>query len=184
VSFHVWRGLEEWLAEACELTIADDRLHAMGVQLGADPHPYRVDYELTTGEDWVTARLYATARDASGSRALDLRRGADGLWTANGEPQPHIEGALDCDLAFSPLTNFMPVRRLGDEPLDHVMAFVSVPDLSVTRSPQRYEPIDARRVRYVALDSDFTAELELDEDGVVVRYPRLAERVAAGAMAS
>jgi hypothetical protein len=32
-------------------------------------------------------------------------------------------------------------------------------------------------VRYVALDGDFTADLELDADGLVVRYPRLAERV-------
>jgi uncharacterized protein len=183
VSLHVWRGLEEWLAEACDLTIADGRLRATGVQLGAEPHPYRADYQLTTGDGWVTERLQVTCADASGSRELDLRRDADGRWTANGEAQPQLEGALDCDLAFSPLTNFMPARRLGDEPVDHVMAFVSVPDLAVTRSPQRYEPIDARRVRYVSLDSDFTVELELDEDGVVVRYPRLAERVAAGAMA-
>ena len=33
-------------------------------------------------------------------------------------------------------------------------------------------------VRFVSLDSDFTAELELDPAGLVVRYPRLAERVA------
>jgi hypothetical protein len=36
-------------------------------------------------------------------------------------------------------------------------------------------------VRYVSLDSDFRAELELDEDGLVVRYPRLAERLSSGA---
>jgi hypothetical protein len=33
-------------------------------------------------------------------------------------------------------------------------------------------------VRFVSLDGDFTAELELDDDGLVARYPRLAERVA------
>jgi hypothetical protein len=38
-------------------------------------------------------------------------------------------------------------------------------------------------VRFVQLDGDFTAELELDEDGFVVRYPRLAERVPSGARA-
>jgi uncharacterized protein len=179
LSLLVWRGVEEWLAEACEVTLSGDRLRARGVQLGAEPHPYRVDYELITEASWVTERL----RVACGERSLDLIRAADGTWTANGEPQPQVQDALDCDLAFSPLTNFMPARRLAGEPVDHVMAWVSVPDLAVVRSEQRYEPIDARTVRYVGLDSDFSADLELDEEGFVLRYPRLAERVPSGARA-
>jgi hypothetical protein len=175
----VWRGLEEWLAEECTVVIDADRLHARGVQLGAEPQPYRVDYELATGVGWVTERLLAR----SGDRSLDLRRTEQGAWTANGRSLPDLEGALDCDLAFSPLTNFMPARRLGVEPVDHLMAFVSVPDLAVERSRQRYEPIDDHHVRFVSLDSDFVSELELDDDGLVVRYPRLAELVPSGARA-
>ena len=175
----VWRGLEEWLAEACEVTLSGERLHARGVQLGAEPHPYRADYELTTGANWITERLLVSC----GERSLELRRADDGSWTANGEPQPHVQGALDCDMAFSPLTNFMPARRLAGQPVDHVMAWVSVPDLAVLRSEQRYEPIDARTVRFIGLEDGFTADLELDEDGLVVRYPRLAERVPSGARA-
>ena len=34
-----------------------------------------------------------------------------------------------------------------------------------------------RRVRFVSLDSDFTAELDLDSDGFVLHYPELAGRV-------
>ena len=179
MSLFVWRGLEEWLAEACEVTLSGDRLHARGVQLGAEPHPYRADYELTTGADWVTERLVV---DCDG-RSLDLRRVADGTWTANGAPQPQVHGALDCDLANSPLTNYMPARRLAGEPVDHVMAWVSLPDLAVMRSEQRYEPIDAHHVRYIGLDTAFTAELELDDDGLVVRYPRMAELVSSAARA-
>ena len=63
------------------------------------------------------------------------------------------------------------------------MAWVSLPDLGVLRSEQRYEAIDDRRIRFVGLEDGFTAELELDEDGLVVRYPRLAERVPSGARA-
>jgi len=175
----IWRGLDEWLAEECSVELEANRLRASGVQLGAEPHPYRVDYELETGADWVTERLVARC----GERALDLRRSADGAWTANGEPLPDVGGALDCDVEFSPLTNFMPARRLGSEPVDQLMAFVSVPDLSVRASPQRYEPIDDHHVRFVSLDSDFVSELELDEDGLVIRYPRLAELVPSGARA-
>jgi hypothetical protein len=179
----VWRGVEEWLAEECSVVVDGDRLRADGVQLGAEPHPYRVDYELVTGPGFVTERFVARARDADGSRTLELLRAADGGWTANREALPDLDGALDCDLAFSPLTNYMPARRLGSEPADHLMAFVDVPSLAVHPSRQRYEPIDARRVRYVGLDSDFVAELELDDDGLVVRYPRMSELVPSAARA-
>jgi uncharacterized protein len=173
LSFVVWRGLEEWLAEAAEVRLEADRLQARGTQLGAEPHPYRVDYELTTTAGWITERLWLEA----GERQLDLRRGDDGGWTANGEPQPQLAEALDCDLQNSPLTNTMPILREDGGPADLVMAWVSVPDLGVRVSRQRYEPIGDRRVRFVSLDSDFTSELELDEDGLLVRYPSLAERV-------
>jgi hypothetical protein len=111
-----------------------------------------------------------------------LEHDGAGAWTLDGERAPELEGALDCDLAFSPLTNLMPVRRHrlheSDGSHDFAMAWVSVPDLAVHRSPQRYVHHRPGVVRFASLDSDFTADLELDADGLVVRYPRLAERVA------
>jgi uncharacterized protein len=83
------------------------------------------------------------------------------------------------DLGLSPLFNSLPVWR--DRVLeerktrDYVMLFVSVPDLGVLQSRQRYEPLDDRRLRYTS--GDFTAVLDFDEDGLVVRYEHLAERV-------
>jgi uncharacterized protein len=172
----VWRGLEAWLAEAALVVIDGEQLTATGTQLGAEPEPYRLDYELATAERFVTARLHVLARTAVGEHELDLRRTPDGAWTVDGQPRPDLDGALDCDLGNSPLTNTMPIRRAGAG--DFAMAWVSVPDLAVHRSPQRYEPIDARSVRYVSLDGDFRADLELDEEGFVVRYPQLAERLS------
>ena len=74
----------------------------------------------------------------------------------------------------------MPVLRAGlleagAQPHDFVMAWVAVPELTVHRSEQRYEPIDRHHVRY--MDPSFEAVLELDDDGLVVRYPDLAERI-------
>jgi hypothetical protein len=180
--FLVWRGLEGSLAEAVEVRLGDDRLEARGTQLGVEPHAYRADYELTTSAGWVTARLRVDVRDGDGERHLDLRRGDAGEWTVDGGTRPDLEGALDCDLAFSPLTNTMPVLRErlpeATDPVDLEMAWVALPDLAVHGSAQRYEPIDGHAVRFVSRDSDFTADLELDQDGLVVRYPSMAELVA------
>jgi uncharacterized protein len=179
----VWRGLEEWLAEHVQVDLHEDGVLATGVQLGVEPEPYLVDYRLDVPNGWITRRLDVEASGAGWRRSLTLEHDGHGRWTADGERVPDLDGALDCDLAFSPLTNLMPVRRsalherAGTE--DFVMAWVSVPDLGVHASPQRYEHVRPGVVRFAALDGDFTAELELDADGLVVRYPRLAERVAA-----
>jgi hypothetical protein len=174
--FYVWRGLDEWRAESATIELGEDGLEARGVQIGRE---HRLRYELRTDAQLITQALLARVHTLAGERSLELVRDPAGGWRANGEPQPHVEGALDCDLALSPLTNFMPARRLGDEAADHVMAWVSVPDLKVLRSEQRYQPVGPGRVRFVGLEDGFTAELELDEHGFVVRYPGLAERASA-----
>jgi uncharacterized protein len=172
--FMAWRGLDEWRAEGCTIERGDHGLRAVGVQLGTS---YQLDYGLETGPELHTRRLVVTLKDAAGERGVLLERSPDGAWTAGGEPLPHVEGALDVDLALSPLTNYMPAARLGAEPVDHVMAWVDVPSLDIVRSGQRYEPIGPGRVRFVGLDDGFTAELDLDADGFVAHYPELAARV-------
>ncbi len=171
--FFVWRGLDEWRAESCTAELGDEGLHARGVQIGPK---HRIRYEVVTDPALITRILFVRSHTAEGERSLRLARDPDGSWSADDEPLAHVQGALDCDVALSPLTNFMPARRLGPEPADHVMAWVAVPGLEVLRSEQRYEPVGPGRVRYVGLDHEFSAELELDEHGFVSRYPGLAER--------
>jgi hypothetical protein len=97
-----------------------------------------------------------------------------------------MAGALDCDLGLSPLTNSMPVLRHrlheGGGPVDLLMAWVAVPELTVSPSPQRYTFVrrghQARIVRYESLDSDFVAEITFDEQGLVLDYPGIARVVA------
>jgi uncharacterized protein len=173
--FLAWRGLDEWRAEGCRIERDDQGFRAVGVQLGST---YQLDYGLETDPGLLTRRLVVTVKDADGERGVLLERSEeDGAWSANGEPVAGFEDALDIDLALSPLTNYMPIARLGGEPTEHVMAWIDVPSLEVTRSRQRYEPLGRRRVRFVGLDDGFTAELDLDADGFVLHYPDLAGRV-------
>ena len=164
----VWRGTDEWRAESAAVELSDDGLRATGTQIGAG---YRVDYELDASlEGFVTDSLTVTARGDGWSRALTLRREQMG------------DDVLDCDLAFSPLTNAMPIlrHRLHERPgtADFMMAWVDLPSLAVHESAQRYEHVRPGVVRFLDRGEfdGFTAELELDGDGLVVRYPGLAER--------
>jgi hypothetical protein len=177
-----WRGVEEWLAEHARVELGDDGVMAIGVQLGVEPEGYRVDYHLDVPHGWVTRRLEVEASGPGWRRARVLEHDGSGAWRFDGERTPELDGALDCDLAYSPLTNIMPVRRHAlheqEGSAELVVAWVSVPDLNVHASRQRYEHVRPGVVRFSEVDGDFTADLELDGDGLVVRYPRLAERVS------
>jgi len=165
------------------IDLDDSTLRARGRAVGITPEPYWVLYELETGEDFVTRRLRVTVEAASGTRALDLRHDGEGRWTADGKPLPEVHGAVDCDLGRCPLTNTMPVLRhglhLAPGERDFLMAWVSVPELTVEASPQTYTHLarteHGGRVRFVS--EDFRSDIEFDADGCVVNYPTLAIRL-------
>jgi uncharacterized protein len=173
----IWRGLDSWRAESTYVEVEGDRLSAHGTQLG--PAPYRLDYQLRTGPEFVTESLELSLLHADRLRRLRLQRYPGGSWTADDAPLPELEGALDCDVLASPIFNTMPVLRhamvAAGEPRDLVMAFVSVPDLAVTRSEQRYSPLGGGRVNYAS--GDFSADIHFDADGLVTLYEGYLERV-------
>jgi uncharacterized protein len=209
----IWSGEGEdrdgdWHVEFAGVELGEAGLRARGTQLGAVPVPYRLDYRLdATGEGFTTRTLHVETTGAGWQRRLRLERDPGGEWTLEsaGEGSPELgtgveglpapggdaaalAGALDCDLGLSPLTNAMPVHRhrLDREPasVDFLMAWVSVPDLAVHASHQRYEHVrrDGERaiVRYESLEDGevtFTSDLEFGADGLVQIYPQLARRL-------
>ena len=188
----------------CEHVTYDDRrgLTARGVQLGSAPVPYSCRYELFTDDGWVTARFEATADGAGWLRTIRIERAA-GRWRvttaeqgnldaavrAAGQPTqpfPGIEDpdrlaeAYDLDLAASPLTNTLPIRRLGlltaPPGRRHTItaAWVLVPSLAVVPSEQEYTVLDGGQIRYSS--GRFAADLTVDWSGFVVNYPQLARQ--------
>ncbi|WBC13507.1 putative glycolipid-binding domain-containing protein [Micromonospora sp. WMMA1998] len=187
-----------------EHVVLDERqgLTAHGVALAVDPIPYTCRYRLTLAPDWSTSRLEVDADGAGWSRSVRLERAGDGWRVRTGEegdldaalraaghPTAGLPGtddpdrlaeALDVDLGGSPLTNTLPIRRigLGRLPADLAtgvkVAWVLLPSLAVIPAEQVYTSLGPGRVRYAG--DGFTAELEVDPEGFVVRYPGLAER--------
>src|SRR5215208_6728038 len=118
--FLVWSGVEEWLTEAAEVNLGQDGLSATGLQLGAEPAPFRVDYRLEAPERYVTRELELTASGDGWRRHLVLTHDGSGSWRADVDDQgdvpgapwdgelPDLSEARDIDIENSPLTNTMP----------------------------------------------------------------------------
>jgi uncharacterized protein len=196
--FLVWAGVEEWLTESAAVDLQGDGLSASGTQLGAEPAPFRGDYRLEA-PDFVTRELELTSVAEDWRRHLMLRHDGEGSWHAEADDDGEVPGgrwdgslpdlseALDIDIQNSPLTNTMPILRHGfhrNGSGDLLMAFITTPTLRVEASPQRYEHVrttdDGSVVTYISRDGDFSADLELDQEGLLSFYPRLARRVEPG----
>ncbi|HLT84231.1 MAG TPA: putative glycolipid-binding domain-containing protein [Phototrophicaceae bacterium] len=132
-------------------------------------------YEVVLDSDWAVLALTVEAPD----RRVRLRRERDGTWFVDDTVRPDLAAAVDVDLAFSPFTNTLPIRRLGlavGAAAEVVTAYVDAPSLLVTPDPQRYTRLEDRVYLYESLDSDFSRRITVDDDGFVVDYPGLFRR--------
>jgi hypothetical protein len=83
----------------------------------------------------------------------------------------------------------MPILRhrlieAGSWAADFLMVWISVPDLQLHVSPQRYTHVrEAGETPAVVLfesvgeGEDFRAEVQVDRDGLVIDYPQMATRI-------
>lgn len=172
-----WRG---WSGDGIEHLVLDERPDGFAVDsvVVAD---VGLRYRLSCDARW-RVRTAQIERVGDG-RVVSLASDGNGAWTIGGDGTalPSVHGAIDIDIAATPFTNTLPIRRLAlgaGESAEIVVAYVSVPELRVTAERQRYTCLEPGRLyRFESLDGDFTRDIEVDADGLVVTYPGLFRRV-------
>lgn len=142
--------------------------------------PLRVDYTVQCDRDWATRSAHIAVLNGSASKELELMVDDQKRWWSEGKHIAQVDGCIDIDISLSPSTNTLPIRRLsltrGGES-DVAAAWVRFPDLAIERLPQRYVRSGENLYRYASDGGAFTADIEVDDLGLVVRYPPAWERV-------
>ncbi|WGS53515.1 putative glycolipid-binding domain-containing protein [Paraburkholderia sp. D15] len=140
---------------------------------------YGLHYTVQADAQWHTRHAWLKI---AGGAELELHGDGQGHWRdGHGRELSALDGCIDIDIAATPYTNTLPIRRLQlaegqREPIS--VAYISTPDLQVTRAEQAYSCIALNSVyRYEGIFRDFTAELTVDEDGLVIDYPTLFTRL-------
>lgn len=165
---------------------------ALGRMVRSDPGgDFTASYRLVVSDQGTVERLSVTSATAGRERHLTINRTEDGFWlldTGSGGTRAEFGGALDVDLAFSPMLNTLPIRRLGlhREVGEHTLpvVYVSLPELVVEPAEQTYRTVsvlDGGRATVGFRWGEFSADLVVDGDGVVQRYPGLASLTAPAA---
>jgi hypothetical protein len=155
----------------------------MGIEEG---EPFRLHYKIKWGGDWRVRKLALEAHTMKGLRERILKSDGRGHWRdEQGEVLPELDGCIDIDISVTPFTNTFPVRRLDLKPNQSSeirVLYVAAPGLAVKPVTQRYtcreRTAGRHRVTYEGFPSGFSADLELDADGLVLDYPELFRRVA------
>lgn len=144
--------------------------------------PFRLTYRLTWDKSWELREAELVLATERSTRSLKLLTDGRGHWQdGDGKSLQALNGCIDIDIWPTPFTNTFPLVR---EPMavgerrEFLMAWVFAPDLKVHRQPQAYTRLEDRLYLFENLDgSGFQAKLPVDEDGIVLDYPDLFQRV-------
>jgi hypothetical protein len=177
-----WTSAQEPGAEYVAVWQTPQGYRVQGDWVGtAQGQPARARYRLALDLTWGVKHLRAAWETGTTTCRVRVQRNATGIWQVNGEQRPDLTACVDLDLAWSPLTNTLPIRRLGlavGAQRELCVAYIEPPLLTVVPDRQRYTRLGPESWRYESLDSGFSADLTVDEDGLVVDYPPLFRRVA------
>jgi hypothetical protein len=141
--------------------------------------PYEVRYGVVIDEFWRTRSVGVHVQRPGPDNRLAVVADEEGGWSTEEEPLRAVAGCRDVDLAFTPATNTLAIRRLGlevGEGADLEVTYVQFPELAVSRLEQRYDRL--AEDRYLYRNPGFSAELRVGADGLVVDYAGRWETVA------
>jgi hypothetical protein len=136
--------------------------------------PCRLEYEIACDPHWLTRRCALRGYIGTTPVALDIVRNVRGEWTVDDASAQSLEGCDDIDLGFSPVTNLLPIRRLGlavGATSAVRAAWVRFPELTLEVLEQTYTRLTDDRYLYESAGGAFRRELRVDDDGFVTEYP-------------
>jgi uncharacterized protein len=163
----LWHIVEGWLLKGTVVGVLKDQ------------RPMLVNYEIHCDENWLTHRVQVERTIGNDVKNLNLTVESRGVWRSSGQELREIQGCDDIDLAVTPATNTLAVRRLNlqvGSSESIIAAWVKFPDLTVQPLSQRYTRLDQNTYRY-ASNTGFSAEIVVDDLGLVTDYPGGWERI-------
>lgn len=170
----LWRRLDRSGMEVASIEHGNPNWHLQGTVLLEDEgRPCRLDYAVVCDSAWQT--LWARVNGWIGRIPVNQRvaRNPAGEWRQNGVVCPPVQGCMDVDLAFTPITNLLPIRRLAlavGTAAPVRAAWLRFPDFALVPLDQVYTREAEHRYRYESNAGRFTAPLEVDGLGMVLRY--------------
>jgi hypothetical protein len=178
----VWRSLGYPGAEYCTLSQTTTGYRLEGhVVVAFENNPFCSRYRVICDLHWRTRAVAVELLQGVAARRLQITIDDDQRWWVDGREIEQVRGCQDVDLAITPSTNTLPIRRLNldiNSGRDVTAAWLRFPELELEPLPQTYTRIGATSYRYESRSGSFSSELDVDDLGLVVRYAQGWQREA------
>ncbi|HEX6124847.1 MAG TPA: putative glycolipid-binding domain-containing protein [Pyrinomonadaceae bacterium] len=173
----IWRRLDipghEWAQASADES--ESRLYGTAIFV-YDGEPCCLEYliECDSNGETITAEVVGEVGDEM--IEIEISVDDDHKWTMNGRSIEAVNGCVDIDLNFSPVTNTLPIRRLDlavGESREVSAAWLRFPSFALEPFQQTYTRISEHTFRYESANGTFQRDLTVDEHGIVTDYPSL-----------
>jgi uncharacterized protein len=165
--------------EYCRLYFQNERWCLSGTAVFVrDNKPTLLQYDIECDPAWHTVSAKVLGRVGEDEIDLAIEVDPDKSWRLNDKAQPNVLGCVDIDLNFSPSTNLLPIRRLNlsvGQQASVKAAWLRFPSFKLEPLEQTYIRLAENTYRYESAGGSFSAELTVNDFGLVTNYPGIWE---------
>jgi hypothetical protein len=181
----LWRRLDAPGHDACSITtsittstIRSTTQHVISgcAVFRSSRKPSHLRYTVTCDAEWRTLNASVDGRIGAQDISTRITRSVRGVWKRDGIAQPMLDGCDDLDIAFTPATNTIALRRLAlrtGESANVRAAWLNIEDDEFSVLEQTYRRISRDQYQYHSPRLDFRARLSVNTQGIVTNYPTL-----------
>ena len=136
--------------------------------------PIKAEYSVICDLRWQTREADLSIATSEGSpRSMKIIVDLSQRWWVQGREHGELRGCFDLDIGLSPSTNTLPIRRLNlpiGNAAEISVAWLDLPTFKIQLASQKYSRTGEQAYRYENIKTGLSADLDVDELGLVTSY--------------
>lgn len=177
----IWKGIAFQSLEYFNLTEHDKGSRMNSRIIGCyEDKIYTVDYQLIIDLHWNIQEFVIESEVNTGKNKLTGKK-LQNEWEINNVINPDFKGFPFIDISLTPFTNTLPINNLKlaeNDSQEIKVIYIDVLNNLIKPVTQQYTRIATYTYHYDNLQTDFKSDILVDENGLVVNYPGLFDKIA------
>ncbi|MCJ7932899.1 MAG: putative glycolipid-binding domain-containing protein [Chryseobacterium sp.] len=177
----IWQGILYQSLEYFKIKENGDRYTIESKIIGCyENKMYTADYKILITQDWTVLEFVIESEINTIKNILTGKKRQD-EWVINNVIHPDFKGFEYIDISLTPFTNTLPINNLklaenSSRKIDVI--YIDVLNHHIRPAKQQYTRTALNKYLYENIETDFKAEISVDEAGLVISYPKLFEKTS------
>lgn len=178
----LWSGIENDTDEHCAINFLSDAIMVRSeIEGWAHAVPVYADYTLKLDLQWNVLEFDIRFHDRNTQHHYHFFRDGESNWAdVSGEAYPEFKGCSYIDISLSPFTNSLPINGLflpHGESAQIDVVYIDILANVIRKDHQKYTKSGHHHYTFENGGGNFTADIQVDDDGLVTHYPGLFDMI-------